>query len=128
MLLGDLKTYYDTIYLGEPIPDEEFPRLQARAEDVLMAATFGGLSGHPRHLCGPIKDAVLRAACAQVEYIYVNGLEAGGDESGMSAFTTGHVSVSGGNGNTNTSTNGLCKRATIFLMPTGLMYSGGVMV
>lgn len=131
MLLGDLKSFYDSAYLGEPIEDEDFPRLQARAEDALMAATFGRLSGHPPGFCGPMWDAVMRAACAQVEFMFFNGFESGYGVGNNGGFTVGHVSVNAGRGDVSSSDgsiNGLCQKAAMYLLPTGLMYSGGVLL
>lgn len=125
-MFADVKPFYDGIYLGEPIPDEDFPRLQARAEDALMAATFGRLHEcHPPH----VKDAIMRAWCAQIEWLQLNGVEAANGADAGAGYVVGNVTVYGvAAKSTDGTTGGLCKRAVMFLAPTGLLYSGGVLV
>lgn len=126
MLAYEVKSYYDGVYMGEPIADEDFPRLQARAEDALMAATFGRLHG-----CYPpsVNDAILRAWCAQIEWLHFNGIEAALGSDGGSGFVVGHVTVYGTSAkNNNGTTGGLCQRAVQMLAPTGLMCCAGVLV
>lgn len=126
MFADEVKSFYDGIYLGEPIPDEDFPRLQQRAEDALMAATFGRLHGcHPPH----VKDAILRAWCAQIEYLFFSGVETASGADAGAGFVVGHVTVYGvSQVRTDGTTGGLCKRAVMFLQPTGLMYAGGALL
>lgn len=123
---GEVMEYYNSVYLGQEIPEEDFARLQARAEDALMAATFGRLHGC---FASRWKDAILKAWCAQVEWLFINGYEASHMSDGGAGFAVGHVTIYGSSAkNSDGVTGGLCKRAIMFLAPTGLLYCGGVMV
>ncbi len=123
MRCDDVKAYYDAIYLGEPIEDANFPRYHARAADALDAATFGRWRrDHPPD----VRDAIIRALCAQVAYLYESGASDATDGTGGS-YTVGHVSVQSGSGASGSTAayGGLCRSAVMMLAPTGLLYNGG---
>lgn len=124
MASEEVKAYYDAIYLGEPMDDADFPPLHARALDALDAATFG--RWRSRHPPG-VREAILRALCAQVEYLYSVGADGGLDGGSTGSYTVGHVSVNGGSaaGGSLAAYGGLCRRAVMVLAPTGLLYNGG---
>ena len=37
----EVLSYYQSVYLGEPVNADDFPRLLARAREAVSAATFG---------------------------------------------------------------------------------------
>lgn len=88
--------YYTITYLGEPIAEESFPRLELRSEDLvlnLINKTAEAVAALP----AVTQTAIKKAICAQIEYLYeygtgvaVYGKEAGG------GFTVGKVSVNNG--------------------------------
>lgn len=122
----DLRAFYDTEYIGETIEEEDFPRLQARAEDAVLAATFGRSQGA---LPAPVERIVKKAVCAQIEWLALNGAEMALGAVGSGGFTVGHVTVQSGNsGQNGGNACGLCEAAVRLLAMTGLMYGGGVLV
>lgn len=86
--------YYTNEYLGEPIPADDFPRYDARAEDLVL-----GLINKTTDEAGvlPAVTAVKKAICAQIEYLFEYGLSVAvyGKEAG-GGFTVGKVSVNNG--------------------------------
>lgn len=92
-------TYYSEVYLGRECSEEEFPALDARAEDIIGAMTrwkaaedtIAGLSAFQRTL-------VKKAICAQVDYFAVNGVDVIATSRNGPGFTVGKVSVSGKSG------------------------------
>ena len=122
MALIDYKFYTDT-FLGEPISAQEFPRYEARAEDmvlILIKRTADEVEGFVPSTI----SAVQKAICAQVEYLYeygigvaVYGKEAGG------GFTVGKVTVN--NGSTTKAAAGarsmIAPAVYVYLEQTGLL-------
>lgn len=89
-------TYYNDTYLGEPVPEADFPRLELRAEELILGLI--GMSAANVSLLDPETATLVdKAICAQIEYLFeygvgvaVFGKEAGG------GFTVGKVSVNNG--------------------------------
>lgn len=89
-------TYYNDIYLGEPVPETDFPRLELRAEELVLGL-IGMSAANVTLLDEETQTAVQKAICCEIEYLYeygvgvaVYGKEAGG------GFTVGKVSVNNG--------------------------------
>lgn len=89
-------TYYNDIYLGEPVPETDFPRLELRAEELVLGL-IGMSATNVALLDEETQTAVNKAVCCEIEYLYeygvgvaVYGKEAGG------GFTVGKVSVNNG--------------------------------
>ena len=91
-------TFYTDRYYGEAIAAADFPKFEARAEDLIL-----GLIKKTETETGSLPEPVLllvqKAICAQIEYfieygssVAVYGREAGG------GFTVGRVSVTEGGG------------------------------
>ncbi len=88
--------FYKNLYFGEPISETDFPRYEARSEDMVLTfinKTAEEVGAMP----APTLLAVRKAICAEMEYLYeygigvsVSGKEAGG------GFTVGKVSVNNG--------------------------------
>lgn len=90
--------YYKKTYMGEPIAPEDFNRYESRGEDMVLAF-IKRPAAEVEQMRDELKTAVLKAICAQIEYLYeygmslaVYGKEAGG------GFTVGKVSVNNGSG------------------------------
>ena len=88
--------YYESTYLGEPVPETDFPRYEMRAEDLILGL-IGMDADHVALLDDATQTAVKKAICCEIEYLYeygvgvaVYGKEAGG------GFTVGKVSVNNG--------------------------------
>jgi len=88
--------YYTDTYLGEAIAVDSFPRLELRAEDFVLGL-IGKTADEVAALDAATQTAIMKAICAQIEYLYeygtgvaVYGKEAGG------GFTVGKVSVNNG--------------------------------
>ena len=86
--------YYTNVYMGEAIATEDFPRYENRAENMVLLfikKTADKVEALPQ----PILDSVKNAICAQMEYLYEEGItvaSTGQEES----FTVGKVSVKSG--------------------------------
>ena len=96
MAIVDL-AYYSTVYLGQEASDCDFPALEARAEDVIVAMTKWRVTDDTIASLPPFqRTLVKKAICAQVDWFAVNGLDslASGTSSGE-GFTVGKVTVNG---------------------------------
>lgn len=94
-------TFYTDTYHGEAIAEADFPRYDARAEELIL-----GLINKTEEEAEALEEdlpawltAIRKAICAQIEYfqeygigVAVYGKEAGG------GFTVGKVSVNNGSG------------------------------
>lgn len=88
--------FYTTVYYGEPVSVDDFPRYEARSEDAILTM-INKTADEVGALPAPILLAVQKAICAQIDYLFeygmgvsVYGKEAGG------GFTVGKVSVNNG--------------------------------
>lgn len=88
--------YYTNTYYGEPVSTEDFPRYEARAEDMILGLIKRS-AAVVEQMSDDLQTAVKKAICAQIEYFFeygmgvsVYGKEAGG------GFTVGKVSVNNG--------------------------------
>lgn len=128
-------TYYTDTYIGEPIPATEFPRYEARAEQLVNAVCRGRYApvlasltakGHTA-AAEALTTAYSNAICAQIEYYVSNGLLAITTGQAGESFTVGKVSVSSGNNSESFKTRGaamLSPAAQMYLEQTGLMGRG----
>lgn len=120
--------YYD-VYNGEEIPGEDFERIAARACEAVDAMTGWklkryGLDGLPDFVLAQVK----LACCAQVESLYLNGIETALNGSdGGSGYSIGKASITkalGGAGSSGSGASALCMKAYQALIPTGLLFTG----
>lgn len=112
--------YYTNEYLGEPIPETDFPRYDARAEDLIF-----GMINKTAEEAGalPVLPLIKKAICAQIEYLFeygigvaVYGKEAGG------GFTVGKVSVNNGSSSVGAGAKSMIAPAVYtYLEKTGLL-------
>ena len=88
--------YYTDVYLGEPIPETDFPRYELRAEDLILGLIGSGAARIATY-DEDTQTAVRKAICCQIEYLYEYGLGVAvyGKEAG-GGFTVGKVSVNNG--------------------------------
>lgn len=120
------------VYNGIEIAEADFQQYAARACEAVDAATgwqitqAGGICFYNAF----IRRQLRLAACAQCEYLYLEGADAAlaGAESG-GGYHIGKASQTAGSGagaSTGASTGAgmLCQKALDALMPTGLLYAG----
>ena len=119
--------YYYTQYMGTEAAECEFPRLEARAEDVIGAMTRWRASADTiASLPAAIQTLVKKAICAQIDFFAINGLDSTVDgANGGRGWTVGKVSVSGRSGSELTRkgvmSDYIAPQAIMFLEQTGLM-------
>lgn len=118
--------FYAETYIGEPVADIEFPRYEARAEDLILGL-IRKTAEEAAALPPRILLAVRKAVCIQLEYFYEYGLEVAvsGREAG-GGFTVGKVSVheGGGSGAASGSRSMIAPGVYVCLEQTGLLYPG----
>ena len=88
--------YYTSTYLGEPVPEADFPRLEMRAEDLVLGL-IGMSAAGVALLDAETQTAVDKAICCEIEYLneYGIGVAVYGKEAG-GGFTVGKVTVNNG--------------------------------
>ena len=111
--------FYTNTYYGKELTSEDFPAVEAKAEDVIGAmahwkvteVTIGNLSSLFQAL-------YKKAVCAQADFFAVNGLDVVASSSNGPGFTVGKVSVSGKSGSD------LVRKGAMadYIAPLALMY------
>lgn len=88
--------YYSESYLGEPVPVDDFPRYEKRAE-MLVLSTIKRSASQVASMPEATREMVEDAICVQIDYLfeYGVGVASYGKEAG-GGFTTGKVSVNNG--------------------------------
>lgn len=126
MALVTLEYYQDT-FLGESIAEDDFPRYELRAEELIL-----GLINKTEEEAEALEEdlpawltAIRKAICAQIEYfleygisVAVYGKEAGG------GFTVGRVSVHEGSSSAGAATGArsmIAPAVYVYLEQTGLL-------
>lgn len=113
--------YYTSTYIGDPsVTEADFPRMEARAEDIVNQAI--------RYQSVPSmwEAAYQNAICAQVDYYAIYGIDLAVGGIASDGFTVGKVSVSGPSSQSsqNSMTGAasmLAPAALAYLEQTGLM-------
>lgn len=117
------QTFYTDTYYGETIAAADFPRYDARAEDMIL----GLIKKTEAQVLALPSDTLLlvrKAICAQIEYLYEYGLTVAvyGKEAG-GGFTVGKVSVN--NGSSTAAASGarsmIAPAVYVYLEQTGLL-------
>ena len=92
MMLVDY-SYFTDSYLGIGVEEEDFPRIEMRAEEAVDNLTRGAL-GNFDTMSSDVQELVKKAICSQVEYYGAYSTEIGfkAEDGG---FTVGKVTVSG---------------------------------
>ena len=119
--------YYTQTYMGEPVQQTDFPRYDARAEDLILGLINKSAADILAITSQGVQEAVKKAICCQIEYFFeyglnvaVTGREAGG------GFTVGKVSVNNGSGSAVAAgaRSMVAPGVYVYLERTGLLYPG----
>lgn len=88
--------YYTNTYYGEPVSENDFPRYEARAEDMILGL-IKRTAAVVEQMSDDLQTAVKKAICAQIDYFFEYGLGVSvyGKEAG-GGFTVGKVTVNNG--------------------------------
>lgn len=121
------QTYYQNTYVGTDIPSTDFPRLEARASDMIDELTRYQIDDLST-LDAFTQKQVKKAVASQVEYLFTRGGEEANHGSGnVTSANIGHFSYDDGNGaNENLSREAIRTSPAVIglLKPTGLLYTG----
>lgn len=111
--------FYTQTYLGKEVTAEEFPAVDAKAEDIIGAMTRWKVTEENfSNLPSLTQTLYMKAICAQIDFFGVNGLDVVASSSNGPGFTVGKVSVSGRSGSD------LVRRGAMadYIAPMALMY------
>lgn len=129
------QNYYNNVYFGESVAAADFPRYEARAEQLINSITRGQYTrlldlftqkGNT-NAAEALTTAYQSAICAQIEYFIANGLLSVTAAQSDDSFTVGRVSVSSNKSSNNFETRGasmISPTAIAFLEQTGLLGRG----
>lgn len=115
-------TYYTTMYLGNAISEEDFPRLAQRASECLDQLTFGRAAD----ATGDLQTAVKSACCAVAETVQRN--ETSQTNADVSTERVGDLSVTYARVSSREADRRVYNAAARYLSLTGLLYPGVVVV
>lgn len=119
--------YYEQDFHGEPVDDADFPALLERASELVEEMCMYRICDARMDAYGTdIKERIMKAICAQIEYLDSNGgsdMDNGSDlqSAGLGKFNYSKASSAGGS----TQQPIYAPRALRILAPTGLLYRGG---
>lgn len=86
--------YYVTVYGGTDAEQQTFPRLCARASDVIGAVTHWVDDATIQKLPALHQTLYKKAICAQIDFLAINGMDSL-NETETGGFTVGKVTVHG---------------------------------
>ena len=109
--------FYRDEYVGDPsVTEDDFSRLEARAEDAVNALI------RYRAVPAQWEEQYQKAICAQIDYFAIYGIEAASAGLMENSFTVGKVSVTGGGASARSSgASMISPQAVAYLEQTGLM-------
>ena len=109
--------YYTSTYIGDPaVTEAAFPRLEARAEDIINQLI------RYKEVPTMWQDAYKSAICAQIDYYAIYGIEAASAGMMENSFTVGKVSVTGGGASARSGgASMISPQAVAYLEQTGLL-------
>ena len=118
--------FYTQTYLGKEVTAEEFPAVDAKAEDIIGAMTRWKVTEETiSNLPSLTQTLYKKAICAQIDFFGVNGLDVVASSSNGPGFTVGKVSVSGRSGSDLVSKGAMAdyiaQLALMYLEQTGLL-------
>jgi hypothetical protein len=118
--------YYSETYLGNQATEEEFPILDATAENIIGAMTRWKVTEETiSNLPDLFQTLYKKAVCAQIDFFAVNGVDVVATSSNGPGFTVGKVSVSGRSGSDlvrkGAMADYIAPMALMFLEQTGLL-------
>lgn len=116
---------YTGVYKGHyDIPSADFDALAERASEVIDSMTNhalmvgGGLDDLPQW----IVKQVIKATCAQVEFLYINGYDAAVSGGQTGTYSIGTTSITKNASDADSANK--CRLVRRLLEPTGLLYRG----
>lgn len=115
--------YYSNTYCGETIAESSFPQYESRAERQIINLTHGRAANFAA-LPAFQQTAILNAICAQIEYLFLEGIEITVNGSSAGGWTVGKVRVDkGGSSSAKAAgaTTMICAGAIAELEQTGLL-------
>lgn len=119
--------YYCNTFQGESVDNADFPALLERASEIVEEMTMYRLTPLSfEAMPESVRDRVMRAICAQIEYLDANGGSEMDTRAGLQSAALGKFSyTAGGSDASGTGQSLYAPRAQRILMPTGLLYRGG---
>ncbi len=121
------ESYYKETYKGEPVDSADFPSLCRRASEIIEELTVYRVTNMTFYaLPDGIRERVMMAVCAQIEYLDANGgsdMDNGSDLQSVGLGKFNYTKSSSAGGSTKQSI--YSPRAIRLLAPTGLLYRGG---
>lgn len=119
--MGLVDYEYYTEYMGEPIDGADFPRMEKKAERLIVQITHGRAK-KAAQLPEVLQTAIKNAVCAQIEYYNLNGLDVAVTGETAADWTVGKVRVnSGARASATGSASMVCPAAIAELEQTGLL-------
>lgn len=113
--------YFTSTYIGGAVASADFPRYEARAEDIIALATRNAVNeNNIETFPAAVQKAYKYAICAQIEYYNVYGVDVALTGVSGASFTVGKVSVNDGEKATGRATM-LCPASIAYLEQTGLL-------
>ncbi|MBC2318780.1 hypothetical protein [Listeria booriae] len=124
--------FYTTIYFGEAVNEDDFPRLEARARDKIDEITFYRIQTNGLDFYNDsIQLRIKKAVCAQIEYFVELGGTTAVSVNNPDTVSLGRTSVKANEFASTaigTDQNVISPDARKYLAKTGLLYAGvGVM-
>ena len=121
-------TYYKDTYMGSEADSTSFPALNAHASRVIGSMTRWQVNeDNFAELPSLVQTLYRLAACSQIDFLAINGVDSMTDGEGSVGFTVGKVRV---DGKAKTTSAGGAMSASVspaalsYLEQTGLMYPG----
>lgn len=121
--------YYSDTFLGEAVDSADFPGLLERASEIVEEMTMYRLTP-VTFLAMPedVQERVRKAVCSQIEYLEANGGSDMDNGADLQSASLGKFSYTKASGSGNSSGQSIfAPRAQRILMPTGLLYRGGIL-
>lgn len=121
---------YTEVYVGqETIDDSEFATLAERASDIIDEVTLGSIQrvGFD-NMSAEQKKAVKKAVCAQIDHLYLQGIENAISGGSTGSYNIGKTTITRGVGTSGATSTGASARVSPlvkgYLFNVGLLYRG----
>ena len=86
--------FYTSTYMGDPVAQDDFARVEARAERIITQITHGRAANYAA-LPAFQQTAIENAICAQIEYLQIMGEDVAITGEMSNGWTVGKVHVNG---------------------------------
>lgn len=111
--------YYHNTYLGESVAVAEFPRIELRAQDIILGLVK---MSEDDASASVFSEAIKKAVCAEIEYLNEEGIGIATYGNTTTGFTVGKVSVQeGGSAALTGAKSMVCPAVYVYLEQTGLL-------